>query len=383
MDKKLLHISMGLLLLFSCQKEGGKGVNAITFAAPSVETKAPLSQVIDGSYPKAEYFSVIAATSSTTWNNGSDPPDLSAFIGSSGLGVYGVSCGYNPGVGVIGAWDPQAGLSAYGGGTAYYWENAGENNYLQAQAYSPTGAHLDMNSGTGLAHSWDDGFTFTNFTTPVVGCQYDLMYSDRVYNQVKGSTNAPITIHFFHALASLVFKVSLMADYNVAEGSVKLKSLTLKNVYRTGTFQQGLKTQRNDSSRYQDTFPKWTVSTPAEWWNLTVFNFANPVTLTFPAMGDFDDAGQVVSHDALLLIPQKLNGRSGSDPDMMVEIVFTLTDPNGSAVTYTYEAPLADFGPVEWEAGKEYVYLVRISPTQIMLAVNVIDWNNPTNVDLT
>lgn len=360
---------LAVLLLSSCRKEEAQ--RTISFASPKVETKT-VHQAIQGTdYPQAEYLSVVVAHSASDWEDGNAAPALTAFMGKTGAGgttdPYGVSCGYNPGIGASGAWDPESGISTYGGGRAYYWEDVSSNK-LQTQAYSPSGAHLDMSS---FAHSWADGFTFTGFTTPAVGSQYDLLYSDRTFNRTQAGGS--VDLAFRHALSSVVIRAALHTQ-TFDEVTLHLTGMTLGNVYRTGTFSQGLKTVRDDADPYQSGYPAWAIDYTSEY---SFSGFIPEGDLQFAAFGS--STGWLTSNEALLLIPQTLDAASrtaaagGTEPDLTLTVNFTITAADGSSSAQTIT--LSNPGDLpEWEAGKQYTYTVFFDPKFLNVSVRVIDW---------
>ena len=371
-------LAVSALFLLSCRKEDGGNTVSVLFApptvtVPTVSSKA-LNQAIRGTeYPKAEDFSVFVATTSTEWAGSADAPATTAFMGKTGAegtdNPYGVSCGYNPGIGASGAWDPESGNTSYGGGTAYYWNDIA-SNYLQTQAFSPSGAHLDMNSGAGLAHSWTTGFTFTNFTTPAVGSQYDLLYSDRTYNRQKAD-GAPIAISFRHALASIVVRAAKQtATYDHI--TMHVTGMTLKNVYRTGTFEQGLKSTRDEVSPYSDGYPQWTPNTGTETDMSGFFPEGDLVFTNYES-----STGWLVSDKALLLMPQPMNHEATTHV-VQLEVSFTIEDPDGQAVAQTYVIPLNSLDVGSWLPGKQYVYNLYFNPQFVNVAVRVLDWDTDT-----
>ena len=377
--RPFIWLAVSALCLLSCGKEDRSVTPQIAFApptvaVPTVSTRA-LNQAIQGAeYPKAEDFSVFVATTDSEWAESADAPATTAFIGKTGGGSvnpYGVSCGYNPGIGASGAWDPESGNASYGGGTAYYWDSSIAEKYLQTQAFSPSGAHLDMNSETRLAHSWATGFTFTNFTTPAVGSQYDLLYSDRTYNRQKGD-GAPIAINFHHALASIVVRAAKQsATYEHI--TLHVTDIKLLNVYRTGTFEQGLKSARNDASPYTDGYPRWTPDTGSEG---TLSGFIPQGDLEFTNYES--STGWLVSNEALLLMPQPMDHNAATTHVVQLKAEFTVEDPDGRPVKQEFTIPLNSLDVASWLPGKQYVYTLYFNPQFVNVAVRVVDWIQET-----
>lgn len=250
--------------------------------------------------------------------------------------------------------------------TDYFWPKTG---MLTFAAYSPADA-----AGT-YTHT-AQGLQIEGFTVPAVSGQYDLMYSDRAYNRTSSTnqypTNKPevsngyegVDIVFHHALSSIVFKVGTKENYSEgADIDFKIKSITIKNVYGAGDFNENL-TDGNGS----------TTRTPA--WSAT--GNANVEYVAFT--GDFavpEDKTYTEPTGAadMILLPQSFESNDAA----VVEIAYTYETAASGAIAATETFNLnSTTNAKAWEPNKRYTYRIIFGLDKITFAPIVENWEDVT-----
>lgn len=244
--------------------------------------------------------------------------------------------------------------------TLHYWPSAG--HALAFAAYSPDKDRL--NSEATVTYG-ADGLTIVDFKpAPNSEDQYDLMYSDRVFDRTKennGKSHVSLTFH--HALSSIVFSTS-----EAAEGmSYKITDLRITGtIHPTGTFKQNL----NESTNVAD--PGWTTS------GSTTVNYEPEI----PAAGIPVTTTPTIftaGESAMLLIPQNIP----DDAKVIVEYEATTETAPIITTEHTAEIPLKEFMLVdnstqtitEWEMGKRYIYRISFGETShIYFKPTVTEW---------
>lgn len=355
MKKVLLLAAAAGIVLSGCVKNEpadtfGASDSKITFEAPAVGTTTrAIPGEIDNSaaYPENESFNVWGwyhendyttfGDSGNAWTNYMTQADGKPItVAKEGN-----------------TWAPE---------TDYFWPKTGK---LTFAAYSPADA-----AGT-YTHT-ADGLQITGFTVPAVGAQYDLMYSDRAYNRTsstndyKGSATNNydgVDIVFHHALSSIVFKVGTAEDYSTgADIDFKIKSITIKNVYDAGDFNETL----TDGTTTRQ--PAWTATGNAD---------AQYVAFT----GDFavpeDGATYTEPRDAadLILLPQSFESNSNA----VVEIAYTYGTAASGEIEATETFNLNDTTNAKaWEPNKRYTYRIIFGLDKITFAPIVENWEDVT-----
>ena len=246
--------------------------------------------------------------------------------------------------------------------TDYFWPKTGK---LTFAAYSPADA-----AGT-YTHT-AEGLQIAGFTVPAVGGQYDLMYSDRAYNRTSSDNNYSgsatntydgVDIVFHHALSSIIFKVGTKENYSTgADIDFTIKSITIKNVYGAGDFNETL----TDGSGSTTRTPAWTATGNAD---------AQYVAFT----GDFavpeDGATYTEPTGAadLILLPQSFEGNTAA----VVEIVYTYETAASGAIEATETFNLnSTTNAKAWEPNKRYTYRIIFGPDKITFAPIVENWED-------
>ncbi|MBQ9185054.1 MAG: fimbrillin family protein [Bacteroidales bacterium] len=379
MKERICHIVLllaAVLLTVACGKDAPerKKGDQISFSKPSIQTKMLVNQAVSGtSYPFAENFTVYTGKSASEWAvDGIVPGDMDYLMN-------GIDCGY---AGSGASWDPASGAS----GTAYYWSELGDKNKLTAQAYSPTGAEASEHyfSGGGLAHSWTNGFTLTNFQSPEIGSQFDLMFSPRSYNYESSTKGGHVDLTFSHALSQVLFMVALHGDFDT-HTKVYIKGLTVKNLFWKGTYEQGLKTAREavDATPYNTGFPKWTHSDTEK--DFAVYSSVTGVQLE-KSVDHVGTSGWFLPENVFLPLPQNLTHDRvdpAEDTEVTLGIDYAFAAEDGTIIDEHREFLLKDVtdNPV-WEMGKKYVYRIYIQPNSVLVSVKIIGWDAVTTIDI-
>lgn len=361
MKRILLFATVAGVALASCVKnESESGMIAsdskISFEAPVVgtSTRAQAGEIGD-KYPTEEDFKVWG------WYH---EGDYTTFDDEAN-GWKNYMTASTAGDPVVVEYD---GTSSWDSATDYFWP---KNGKLTFAAYSPADA-----AGT-YSHS-AAGLKITGFTVADVGAQYDLMYSDRAYNRTS-STNqyggtadqnpyTGVDIVFHHALSSIVFKVGTDADYQAADNDFKIKSITIKNVYGAGEFNEGLTDGTTDRT------PVWTATGDAN-------NEYEAFSGEFAVPEDGTTRQEPTNAADLILLPQSF----ATNNSAIVEITYTYGSSISGAIEHTETFQLNHATNVQaWEPNKRYTYNIIFGLDKIYFAPVVEAWDdvNVGNIEL-
>lgn len=363
MRKSLLIAAMAGLAIVGCTEneldQSVKSQQAISFSVPvlSNTTKANVYGELKNPYDKLEHFSVYAM-----YHEG----DYVSSTASTNLATYfaNVDAAYDDAADVKG-WS-----TGKGSGNKYYYWPKKEGAKLTFAAYSPTGL-----TGT-IGWTAASGFTLTGFTVAdVTSGQYDLMFTKREKNQTAstGGTNyAGVDMNFEHALSSIVFTAKKDAEYTGT--TVKLKKITLLNVYSKGSYTQGLK---DDASNVcQNGYPCWgNWDTEKDY---VVYENAG-AELTTSAVNKNDND--------VILIPQAFKHSASSE--IKVKIDYSIKTETGAEIEQTNTVSLVTgnnggyftdgTNNIEgWAIGKRYTYNIVFSFDKIYFSPEVTDWADVT-----
>lgn len=297
--------------------------------------------------------------------------DYAAGAGTEFFPAAGVDCSYD---GSIAAWKPAQ---------TYYWP---KNGKLTFEALSPADA-----TGT-ISHSWATGFTITDFTVAdAIKDQYDLLYSDRVFNKVRSDfdNNTPyddeddatyiyngVNLLFRHALSSIVFKVKTKADYS-ANATITLTGITINNADSKGTFSENVTDAA--AASYVAPTPSWdNVYATADEKDYSIFSGSQVVNSgTAQAVSPL-----VGSATNIILLPQALEHTSTSK-DVTVTVTYTVAQNGGDAIPQTAVIKLKDLTAsstaiTAWEINKRYTYTIVFGLEEIYFDPAVADWTDVT-----
>lgn len=253
--------------------------------------------------------------------------------------------------------------------TDYFWPKTGK---LTFAAYSPADA-----AGT-FTHT-AQGLQIEGFTVPAVSGQYDLMYSDRAYNRTSSTNQYPtddpdvsngyegVDIVFHHALSSIVFKVGTAEDYSTgADIDFTIKSITIKNVYGAGDFNETL----TDGTTTRTPAWKATGNADAQYVAFTG-DFAVPedgTTYTEPTLPDAEPTD-------LILLPQSFESNTAA----VVEIAYTYETAASGEIAATETFILKNSTNAKtWEPNKRYTYRILFGLDKITFAPIVENWEDVT-----
>ena len=245
----------------------------------------------------------------------------------------------------------------------YFWP---KNGKLTFAAYSPADA-----AGT-YTHT-DDGLQIAGFTVAAVGAQYDLMYSDRAYNrtsstnQYGGTATNPYTgvdIVFHHALSSIVFKAGTDDNYTTANNTFKIKSITIKNVYGAGEFNEGLTDGTTDRT------PVWNATGTAD---KEYVAFSGDFTVPADGATREEPANTPDKPTDLILLPQSF----ATNNNAIVEIKYTYGTEASGELEHTQTFQLNHATNVQaWEPNKRYTYNIIFGLNKIYFAPVVEAWDD-------
>lgn len=352
----MMAVAAGAMLTGCVKNESANGGavsgSKISFEAPAVTgiTRAALvpGEMVNP-YDQGEHFSVYALYFADGTYTKFD---------AGTLYMDNVETAYNAGGQY---WDSES----VSGGQAYYWPNKGA---LTFAAYSPSGAAEDCSIAWGAA-----GFTFTNFTVQDDPADhYDLMFSERAYNKTQSETSSTtykggVDITFKHALSSVVFKAKLGDTY---EGhTIKLKNITLKNTFTTGTFNQGL----DDADGAVTTAAEWTGQKTENTAGYVAFSGAEVITST---------AAEPAGATRLIVLPQDL---AHGTNNVTIDVTYSIHNgTNEINQTATIDITDPGYSLTEFEIGKRYIFTLIIGLDKITFSPDVDEWVdvNVPNIEL-
>ncbi len=354
--------------------------NAPVIAPPTKSAGLPNAEM-PTTYDESEHFTISALFHEDDYATAS--VDASSNATSAWMSL--VDCGYDS---TVNGWCGSAGYTAspYNSGNDYYWPPTGTGK-LSFIAFSPSAIREDATVSGGFAN----GFTFTDFTVPDAGSQYDVLYSDRTLNRERsnytsadpyddtagdaGSRNG-VDIAFHHALTSIVFQAKTGADYSGTTFSIK--KIEILNVQNLGTFVQGL-VDDNTAASYQTGYPQWTLDTGSE---TDYVAFDGSLDLSTTEASTVGATG----NNAMLLLPQDLY-HTTSGTSVVLKLTYGQTT-GGTTLLRTALIDLYNSGSYysdqssnvidSWEMGKRYTYTFIITLSRIYFDPVVSTWNTAT-----
>lgn len=358
MKKVLLLAAAAGFVLSGCVKNEpadtiGTSSAKITFEAPAVgATTRAVAGEIDNSeaYPENETFNVWGWYHAENYTTFGDANNAWAnYMTQTGGEPITVAKEGN-------TWAPA---------TDYFWPKTGK---LTFAAYSPADA-----AGT-YTHT-AQGLQIAGFTVPAVGAQYDLMYSDRAYNRTSSDKNYTgsqtmnpydgVDIVFHHALSSIVFKTGTKEDYSTdADIDFKIKSITIKNVYGAGDFNETLTDGNGSTTRT----PAWTATGDA---NVEYVAFSG----NFAVPEDGATYTEPTGAADLILLPQSFEQNTNA----VVEVVYTYATAASGEIKDTKTIQLNTLTDATvWKPNKRYTYRIIFGLDKITFAPIVEDWEDVT-----
>ena len=344
----------------------------IGFASPvlnsNVNTKTKVygeigSHIYEGSsvvysYPREEKFKIFAVEHSGDLISWGDATTTATAFNGQAISYYSS----------LDAWVPFTDNNGY-----YYWPDDAK---LSFAAMSP--AELDVTGATVTYGA--KGLVVDNFiVADDPAKQYDLLYSERSINQtsqdvINGAQYySGIPIVFKHSLASIHFSLK-----STATEEVTLQSITLKNSYNKGKFEENI-TDEAALTRA----PKWTTASDSDTKDYQSFKGSvvfpeNPQYVSDLAAKDGIDDD--VSHP-LLLLPQTLSD------NVVVEVKYLVGGELKTRNVQLNKYPATN--PIKaWEPGTKYTYrLVYSADAQkqdiIYFSPSTQDWTDGGIVEVT
>ncbi len=392
--KKVLFIAVAASVAFAaCTKNEVRSVESqqdrqITFQA--VVNKASTKAVNENTftnnavYPSSSTFGTFAYFYTTTFTTGATASDT--YINNAEVKhKYSVESNTS---------SPANGWTT---DTPYYWPKQGK---LTFYSYSPYSINTGDNVSCDIASADPQGIKISSWDVDA-NQTVDIMIADRIDDQTNNTADGTtgwngVPTVFRHKLAQVVaFNVKTKSNY--ATGSAAspaigdkyfyLQSIEIGNVAYKGGFTSGIQPSSTNIGSWTKTSDK--VNVPYVWYNNDTGNTTATAIdnsgITSPKSGSINTNGY------LLVLPQEMTAKSGSETDYNVEyieIVYTIRTFWGTGVsdysdeTVTQTVDLKSVSP-KWEINKLYTYNITISLDQIYWDPSVVDWEDGTTTNIT
>lgn len=219
----------------------------------------------------------------------------------------------------------------------YYWPNQGKVGFY---AFYP--------ETTAPTFAWGTGATIADYTISPNTQEVDLMYA---YNVGPKQDALPMVFH--HALSQIEFRYQTNDTY--ADATVKINSITFKNVDLTADFNQ------NNS-----------LANPAGWSKNTdqTSDYSYYAQTSAAAVETAQGTPAATYGAPLLFIPQTA---------ATADVVFTVSMLNTDDIEYTFNIALNpatanNASATEWLMGKKYIYTLNFKLDEINFAPSINDW---------
>lgn len=258
--------------------------------------------------------------------------------------------------------DTSEGSGAWGANPGYYWPKGGQMTFA---AWSPYRAKND-----GTISYGPSGLQLTNFTTADKGSeQYDLLYSERVYDKTDCSgTSAQydgIDLLFRHALTSLHFT----ACSSVSTAKIRISKIVIYGIYKSGDFKENV--SETKPSTYSSS-PVWSFDGKAKYTEaspLVVYEdnsgIAAPV---LPLQGSTP-----LTVGLALPIPQDI---TSAKMKVYYNVQLGSADP---VPTVSQALELSSGTVTQWNRQTRYTYNLILGAQQIRFSVDVREWSDSDN----
>ena len=247
----------------------------------------------------------------------------------------------------------------------YYWPATGKLSFVAMSPSISNTTTYDATNSFKITAAWSQGSDENNIV--------DLMYSDESRNNAKAEFDADseekngdknsykgVDITFNHALSYIVFKIKTTADYSTTT-TFKLNTITLSNIYTTGTFTQKITSGDN-----------WTVSGDAVG---TYVAYSNAEGLPFD--GTAVEAPAAATKE-IILLPQTLTAKK-----QQLKVNYQISTDNGKTwIAQEQTVDVLNNNVTKWEMGKKYTYTLSIGMTEILLDPAVAEWTEGTSSDI-
>lgn len=261
--------------------------------------------------------------------------------------------------------DATAGSGAWSATPGYYWPKGGKMTFA---AWSPFRAKNDGTISYGQA-----GLQITKFTTADKGSeQYDLLYSERVYDKADCSGTSTqydgIDLLFSHALSSLHFT----ACSSVSTANIRISKIVIYDIYKSGDFNENV--SETTPATYFST-PVWTFDGKAK------YTEASPLVVYEDNSGIAAPVLPLQRSTPLavglaLPIPQDISSAK-------MKVYYNVQLGSAEPVPTVSQALVLGSGTVtKWERQKRYTYNLILGAQQIRFSVNVRGWSDSDNTDI-
>lgn len=237
-----------------------------------------------------------------------------------------------------------------------YWPETGDVNFY---AWTPnTSANLTVTNPLTPDSIGYPVFTYTINST--IANQEDLLIAAA---EDQDGTSGNVSLQFAHALTKVGFCARTGGDYAATGVTVKIMSITLNHIVKSGSFD----------------FKKYSLNqSDSIWWTPTASNTANYTPNIGASTGaqigyygnNYTYMELPTRNQFLLMIPQSFANNSQAN----ITIVYKLFYADGSATqTFTKVFPLQ--GTPTWVPGSYVNYAINISLNIVTFTGTVSDWN--------
>ena len=262
--------------------------------------------------------------------------------------------------------DTSEGSGAWSATPGYYWPKGGQMTFA---AWSPYRAKNDCTMSYGPT-----GLQLTNFTTADKGSeQYDLLYSERVYNKADCSgTSAQydgIDLLFRHALTSLHFTAS--SSVNTAK--IRISKIVIYDIYKSGDFSENV--SETNPSTYSSS-PVWSLDGKAKYTEASpLVVYEDNSGIAAPALPLLGSSTPPLVGFALP-IPQDITSAK-------MKVYYNVQLGSAEPVPTVSQALELSSGTVtQWNRQTRYTYNLILGAQQIRFSVNVRGWSDSDNTDI-
>ena len=246
----------------------------------------------------------------------------------------------------------------------YYSPKGGKMTFA---AWSPYRAKNDGTISYGKA-----GLQIKNFTTADKGSeQYDLLYSERVYDKADCSgTSAQydgIDLLFRHALTSLHFT----ACSSVSTAKIRISKIVIYDICKSGDFSENV--SEADPSIYTSS-PAWTLGSAQYTEASPLVVYENNSGTAAPALPLQGSTPLAVGF--ALPIPQDITSAK-------MKVYYNIQLGSAEPVPTVSQAINLGSGTVsQWKRQTRYTYNLILGAQQIRFSVNVRGWSDSDNTEI-
>lgn len=260
--------------------------------------------------------------------------------------------------------DATEGSGAWSATPGYYWPKGGKMTFA---AWSPYRAKYDGTISYGPL-----GLQLTNFTTADKGSeQYDLLYSERVYDKADCSGTSTqydgIDLLFSHALSSLHFT----ACSSVNTANIRISKIVIYDICKSGDFSENV--SEADPSIYTSS-PAWTLGSAQYTEASPLVVYENNSGTAAPALPLQGSTPLAVGF--ALPIPQDITSAK-------MKVYYNIQLGSAEPVPTVSQALNLGSGTVsQWKRQTRYTYNLILGAQQIRFSVNVRGWSDSDNTEI-